>query len=31
VRIAAAHASTAGVGAMFGAVRLEKIDVERAA
>jgi len=31
VRIAAAHASTAGVGAMFGAVKLEKIDVERAA
>ena len=31
VRIAAAHASTAGVGPMFGTVKLEKIDVERAA
>jgi NADH-quinone oxidoreductase subunit G len=31
VRIAAAHASTADVGPMFGAVKLEKIDVERAA
>jgi len=31
VRIAAAHASTAGVGPMFGAVKLEGLDVERAA
>jgi NADH-quinone oxidoreductase subunit G len=31
VRIAAAHASTAAVGPMFGSVKLEKIDVERAA
>jgi len=31
VRIAAAHASTADIGPMFGAVKLEKIDVERAA
>jgi NADH-quinone oxidoreductase subunit G len=31
VRIAAAHASTAGVGPMFGAVKLERLDVERAA
>jgi NADH-quinone oxidoreductase subunit G len=31
VRIAAAHPSTAAVGSMFGAVKLEKVDVERAA
>ena len=31
VRIAAAHPSTEGVGPMFGLVKLEKIDVERAA
>jgi NADH-quinone oxidoreductase subunit G len=31
VRIAAAHPSTEGVGPMFGPVKLEKIDVERAA
>jgi NADH-quinone oxidoreductase subunit G len=31
VRIAAAHPSTEGIGAMFGAVKLEKVDVERAA
>ncbi len=31
VRIAAAHPSTAGVGPMFGTVKLEKVDVERAA
>jgi len=31
VRIAAAHPSTAGLGAMFGAVSLEKIPVKAAA
>ena len=31
VRIAAAHPSSADIGPMFGAVKLEKIDVERAA
>ena len=31
VRIAAAHPSTAAVGPMFGAVKLERLDVERAA
>ena len=31
VRIAAAHPSTAGVGPMFGTVKLERLDVERAA
>jgi NADH-quinone oxidoreductase subunit G len=31
VRIAAAHSSTSEVGPMFGAVKLEKVDVERAA
>ena len=31
VRIAAAHPSTAGIGPMFGTVKLEKIDVGRAA
>jgi NADH-quinone oxidoreductase subunit G len=31
VRIAAAHPSTAAVGPMFGAVTLEKVEVERAA
>jgi NADH-quinone oxidoreductase subunit G len=31
VRIPAAHAATAGLGAMFGTVSLEKISVEKAA
>ena len=31
VRIAAAHASTAGLGPMFGAISIEKISVEQAA
>jgi NADH-quinone oxidoreductase subunit G len=31
VRIAAAHASTSEMGPMFGAVKLERVDVERAA
>jgi NADH-quinone oxidoreductase subunit G len=31
VRIAAAHASTAGLGPMFGALQLEAIEAERAA
>jgi len=31
VRVAAAHPSTAGLGAMFGALRLEKDSVEKAA
>ncbi len=31
VRVAAAHASTAGLGAMFGVLTLEKISVEKAA
>ncbi|HXI38291.1 MAG TPA: hypothetical protein VNH80_15380, partial [Burkholderiales bacterium] len=31
VRIAAAHSSTSEVGPMFGTVKLEKVDVGRAA
>jgi NADH-quinone oxidoreductase subunit G len=31
VRVAAGHASTAGLGAMFGALKLERVSAERAA